>query len=200
VFTGIISHQAVLREKKIARNQARLTFELLGKGVRMQKGASLAIDGACVSVSHFKGKRFSADLISDTLQGTTLGDLSVDQRVNVERALRLGDSLGGHWVSGHVDGVGTIRKIDRKGASLRLHIEAPADIIRLLVVKGSVAVDGISFTVQGVNNHSFVIGVTPHTYRVTTLLWKRRGNSVNLENDLFAKLVDKELRHRALRG
>ena len=190
MFTGIITSQAVLREKKWARFRTHLGFEILGKSPPLHLGQSLAVDGVCVTVAAFRGKKFSVDLIEDTLRSTTLGNLSVGERVNLERALRTGDELGGHWVSGHVDGVGTLRKIQRRGDELRLQISAPACILQSLVEKGSVAIDGISFTLQKILQDSFEVGVTPHTFRVTTLPWKREGSRVNLEGDLFTKLVE----------
>lgn len=153
----------------------------------------MAVDGTCLTVVAFRGKRFYADLIPETLNATTLGHLETGQRVNLERSLRVGDSLGGHWVSGHVDGTGVIEKWTREKGAFRLQIRAGADIIRHLVAKGSVAVDGISFTVQKIRKHSFIVGVTPHTFRVTTLQWKRVGDRVNLESDFFAKVVEQFL-------
>ena len=191
MFTGIVTSRAVLREreKKKTKGSLRLTFEILGKSPRFQLGQSLAVDGACVTVAGFRGKKFSVDLIDETLRSTTLGKLSPGRRVNLECSLHAGDALGGHWVTGHVDGIGIIQKISRRDGSLQFEISAPRDIRRYLVNKGSVTIDGISFTIQEIRRGSFVIGVTPHTFRVTTLSWKREGDRVNLEADHFAKLV-----------
>lgn len=189
MFTGIIQHQAVLREKREFRDEVRLTFEILGRGFPFRLGESVAVDGVCVTVTSFRGRRFSADLIPETLQATTLGKFSLGGRVNIERSLKVGDALGGHWVTGHVDGVGLIRKMEHRGTSFRLQIEAPADIIRHFVKKGSVTIDGISLTVQEIRNCSFVVGVIPETLRRTTFQWKRVGERVNLEVDYFAKLI-----------
>lgn len=186
MFTGIIQDQAVLKEKKKDRNQLRLTFELQ-KPHRFQKGESVAVDGVCLTVTSFRGRRFSADILPETLQATTLNRLNVGGQVNIEHPLRSGDPVGGHWVTGHVDGVGRICRKERKGRGLCLQIRAPAGIIRLLIKKGSLAVDGISFTLQDIQEHSFVVGVTPHTARVTTLGKKGPGGYVNLENDLLIK-------------
>lgn len=197
MFTGIIESQAVLKETKKNGKQVRLTFSLLGQSRRrFRSGESVAVDGTCVSVSAFRGKRFTADLIPETLRATTLGGLRAGQRVNVERALRVGDSLGGHWISGHVDGLGYIREIKRQGESFRLRIETRPSIIQQLIHKGSIAVDGISFTLQEIRARSFIIGVIPHTFRVTTLPWKRIGDPVNLEVDQFAKLARRFFTHR----
>lgn len=188
MFTGIIETQAVLKEKKKKKNQIRLTFELT-KPHRFRQGESIAVDGVCLTVVEFKGKKFSADVIVETLAGTTLGKLVENQKVNIEHPLRMGDALGGHWVTGHVDGVGRIKKISKRGSGLSLQIGAPADIINLLIHKGSVAIDGISFTIQKIHNGSFTIGLIPHTARVTTLGRKQAGDLVNLENDLLVKSV-----------
>ena len=190
MFTGIVTNQAVLREKKKVEPGVRFTFEILGQSSPFQLGQSVALDGVCVTVASFRRKKFSGTLIEDTLRSTTLGQLSLGERVNLERALRAGDEVGGHWVTGHVDGVGVIRKIERKGKGLRFEISAPADIIHRFIEKGSVAIDGISFTLQAIRRGSFRVGVTPHTFRATTLPWKREGDRVNLETDLFAKLVE----------
>ncbi|MBI4115028.1 MAG: riboflavin synthase [Candidatus Omnitrophica bacterium] len=195
MFTGIIGNQAVLKKRQKLPRQIRLMFEIIGKSSPFRLGESVALDGVCLTVRAFRGKQFSADVIPETLRSTTLGKLRVGQRVNMERSLRLGDRLGGHWVTGHVDGVGFIKKIERRDENFRLQIGAPTDIIRPLVSKGSIAIDGISFTIQEVQNRHFVVGVTPHTYRVTTLQWKRSGDSVNLEVDFFAKLVERFLKN-----
>ncbi len=189
MFTGIIESQAVLKEKKKLPKEARLTFEVLGKTPPFRIGESVAVDGVCVTVTNARARKFSVDLIPETLRSTHLKNLSVGKKVNFERALRMGDPLGGHWVSGHVDGVGLIRKIERRGKNFLFQIEAPSPLLRQLVPKGSIAVDGISFTLQEIKNRHFVVGVIPHTYRATTLQWKKEGDTVNLEVDFFAKLV-----------
>lgn len=191
MFTGIINHQGVLRQKKKSQSATKLTFEVFSKDLRFQFGASVAVNGVCLTISDLKGKRFSADVIPETLRDTTLGNLEVGERVNMEPSLRMGDPLGGHWVTGHVDGIGVIEEIGRRGQGLNLRIHTPADIISFLVGKGSIAIDGISFTVQEVQKSTFVVGVTPYTYRVTNLRWKHIGDLVNLEVDMFARLVQR---------
>ena len=191
MFTGIIQSQAILDGKKSSRGQIQLTFQILGKKVQSQLGESVAIDGVCLTVTSFRNKKFSADVIPETLRSTTLGNLQVGQRVNVERSLRVGDALGGHWVTGHVDGVGRIQTFERWGGNFCLKIKISAPMISLLVPKGSIAIDGISFTLQKIHSDSFEVGVIPHTYRTATLSHKRVGDTVNLEADLLAKLVQK---------
>lgn len=189
MFTGIIESQAILREKERLLRQTRLTFEVFTRRPNFRIGESVAVDGVCVTITAFRGKKFSVDLIPETLRSTSFKGLRIGQKVNFERALRVGDRLGGHWVSGHVDGVGRIRKIVHRHGNFLFQIEAPSSLLRQLVTKGSVAVDGISFTVQEIKERYFVIGVIPHTYRVTTLQSKKEGDFVNLEIDFFAKLV-----------
>ena len=200
MFTGIIRSQAVLRDKKKLKNQIRLIFDGVSKRTSFQLGESVAIDGTCLTVSQANRKSFSFDVIPETFQTTTLGGLKIGQRVNLERSLRVGDELGGHWVSGHIDGIGRIKKIERRGENFRLHIETTADIINSSVLKGSIAIDGISLTLQEIQARSFVIGVTPFTYKATTLQWKRVGDPVNLEIDLFAKLVQHFLSKKKTSG
>ena len=190
MFTGIVESQAVLCGKKKSRNHFHLTFEVLGRNLRpFRRGESVAVDGVCLTVADFRGKKFKTDLIRETLRATSLGGLELGERVNLERSLRLGDSLGGHWVSGHVDGLGHIQKIESQNGGFRLQIKAASPVIKFLVSKGSIAVDGISFTLQEIRKQFFTVGVTPHTYRATTLRRKRVGDPVNLEIDFFAKMV-----------
>jgi riboflavin synthase len=196
MFTGIIETQAVLREKKNQGGQVRLTFEVLGRSSPFRLGESVALDGVCLTVSWFKGKKFSADVIPETLQSTALGSLEAGGRVNFERSLRAGDRVGGHFVAGHVDGVGTVESIERRRKSFQFRFKSPPLILENLVPKGSIAIDGVSFTVQEAGKRFFTVGVTPHTFRETTLQWKRRGSPVNLEVDLFAKLVRHYLKDR----
>ncbi len=190
MFTGIIHSQGVLLKKESSRRKTRLTFEVLTKSWHFELGESIAVNGVCLTVAGFRGKKFSADLIDETLKSTTLGGLQRGERVNLEPALRMGDEIGGHWVTGHVDGVGIIRKIEKRGEGQSITLQAPSDLMERFIPKGSVAIDGISFTLQEILSHSFTVGVTPHTFKVTTLPFKRKGSHVNLEVDLFAKLAE----------
>lgn len=190
MFTGIIHSQGVMLKKESVRGKTRLIFEVLAKSWRFELGKSIAVNGVCLTVADFRGKKFDADLIKETLKSTTLGGLRAGERVNLEPALRMGDEIGGHWVTGHVDGVGVIRKIEKRSGGQGIRIQAPRDLIHRFIPKGSVAIDGISFTLQEIHSDSFTVGVTPHTFKVTTLPSKREGSKVNLEVDLFAKLAE----------
>ena len=156
-------------------------------------GASVAHDGVCLPLVASGGDRHTLQVSGETLARTTLGSWAEGRPVNLERSLRLGDELGGHLVFGHVDAVGAIRAIERDGACHRLTIEAPAALAPLLAEKGSVAVDGISLTVNEVGPGHFGVTIVPHTWDHTTLGRRRRGDLVNLEADMLARYVARQL-------
>ena len=159
-----------------------------------QIGDSIAVNGACLTVTSLKGDLFEVDVSYETLRRTTLGKLKVGEAVNLERALRLGDRIGGHLVTGHVDGVGRILNREDRGAFIFLAVEAPEEVAHYLVEKGSVALDGISLTVNRVRGLVFELTIIPHTAEITTLKFRKPGDEVNLEADLLAKYVEKFLR------
>ena len=154
-------------------------------------GASIAVDGVCLTVTGRAPGWFSADLGPETLALTTLGALAPRAQVHLERPLKLGDALGGHLVSGHVDGVGRVVSRQEKGDALELHIEAPATVAPTLVVKGSITVDGVSLTSNAVEGQRFSVTLIPHTLAVTHLGARPPGAAVNLEADLIAKHIDR---------
>jgi riboflavin synthase len=152
-------------------------------------GESVAVNGACLTVTQVLGEGFCVDVSAESLNRTTLGRLKPGAMVNLERALRLGDRLGGHLVSGHVDCVGTIREIKTLGGSTRIWIAIPAPHLGLVVEKGSVTVDGVSLTVNQVGADGFGLNIIPHTLAATTLQLAKEGDSVNIETDLIGKYV-----------
>lgn len=152
-------------------------------------GESLAVNGVCLTVREMTGSIVVADVMPETARATTLADLRPGDEVNLERALRLGDRLGGHLVTGHVDGVGTVRSRRREGNALLLEVGAPPAVARYLVPKGAVAVDGVSLTVASRRADGFTVSLIPHTLAVTTLSALRPGDRVNLEVDLVGKYV-----------
>jgi len=154
-------------------------------------GASIAVDGVCLTVVDRGPGRFAADLGPETLALTTLGTLSAGARVHLERPLRIGDPLGGHLVAGHVDGIGTVTSRRERGGALELDIAAPAAVARFLAPKGSIAVDGVSLTVNGVAGEAFTVTLIPHTLAVTKLGTLPTGALVNLEADLIAKHINR---------
>jgi riboflavin synthase len=196
MFTGTITDIGELVTREDGRFAIRCSYKAEGIAV----GASIACDGACLTATEVapagSGSVFKADVSNETLSRTTLGEWQAGQRINLERALRAGDELGGHIVAGHVDGVGRIVDIRADGSSQRLTVEAPVEFARYLAPKGSVALDGISLTVNEVAKSCFGINVVPHTLTHTTLSAKRPGDRVNLEVDVFARYVARAMELR----
>ncbi len=193
MFSGIIETIGAIRSLRKDANGARIAIEALGllNGVRL--GDSIALNGVCVTVVDFDERKFEADLSIETLRRTNLGELAVGDGCNLERAMALGERLGGHLVSGHVDGVGRIKSRKNEGDSIWLTFEAPVEVMRYVVYKGSIAVDGISLTVAACGGETFSVSIIPHTGEQTTLTNKKDGAAVNLEADLIGKYVEKLL-------
>ncbi len=187
MFTGIISNQAVVQSKTKSGRQIRFRFRFLKAERNLKTGESLAVNGVCLTVAQKTARSFDADVVSETLKATTLASLAVGSRVNLERALCYGDRLGGHYVSGHVDGVGRVVKIEKKGKNEMWTIRAPHSVQRYIALKGSIAVDGISLTIQKAGRGSFQVALIPHTLQTTNLKSKQAGSAVNLEADLLAR-------------
>jgi riboflavin synthase len=189
MFTGIITDIGELVTGRDGRFTIRCSYKADGIAI----GASIACDGACLTATDIAasgdGSVFSVDVSNETLSRTTLGEWNSGRRINLERALRAGDELGGHIVAGHVDGVGRIVDTHADGSSRRLTVEAPAELARYIAPKGSVALDGISLTVNEVEKNRFGINIVPHTLTHTTLGAKKPGDRVNLEADVFARYV-----------
>ncbi len=158
-------------------------------------GESIATSGVCLTVRECTPTGFIADVSVETLRRTTLGSLATGERVNLERSLQVGDRLGGHFVFGHVDGVGRVVELQREGSGFRLAIEVPADLERLVAVKGSIAVDGVSLTVANLAARVFAVALIPHTAERTTAGSYRPGQSVNLEADMLARYVERLVGH-----
>ncbi len=156
-------------------------------------GDSIAVDGACLTVEELGKNSFKARLSPETLSRTTFKYKKTGDPVNLERALRLGDRLGGHLVSGHIDGTGKILEIENLGNFFRIKIELPAELSHYLVEKGSIAVDGISLTINSCKENFFELMIIPHTFKMTTLQYKKIGDPVNIEIDMIAKMVHKWL-------
>jgi riboflavin synthase len=193
VFSGIVEVLGDVRSMASGDSGARISIEAgaLVEGVKL--GDSIAINGACMTVVAFGNSMFETDISPESLRMTNLGDLKAGDKVNLEKALALGDRLGGHMVTGHIDGMGKIRDRKADGDSIWLTVEAPPDVMRYVVFKGSIAVDGISLTVATCDEDSFSIAIIPHTSEHTTLTAKRDGAVVNLEADLIGKYVEKLL-------
>jgi riboflavin synthase len=193
MFTGLI--QALGRVAAIDRDEAgaRITIEtpLVSD---LAAGDSIAINGVCLTAVSLNNGSFEADAMNETLTRSSLGALSAGSEVNLELPLRATDRLGGHVVQGHVDGVGTIAEVAPDGFSRRIRIEAPSDLLRYVIEKGSIAVDGVSLTVAAVDDSSVTVSLIPETLQRTNLGRIRTGASVNLEVDVLAKYVEKLIR------
>jgi len=200
VFTGIVETTGRLVRRDASGAGARLTIRTARPLTRLAIGESIAVNGACLTVTAFRGARFTVDLSPETLRRTTLGGVAPGARVNLERALRMGDRLGGHLVQGHVDGVGRVEAIRPDGDSLLYRFQAPRPLARYLVEKGSIAVDGVSLTVFACRGPSFTVALIPHTLAKTTLGERRAGDRVNLEADVLLKHIASMLRARQASG
>src|SRR6185436_9238712 len=197
MFTGIITDICELAD----RAGGSLTIRCSYAADSIAIGASISCDGACLTATEVapagSGSLFKVDVSNETLSKTTLGDWRPGQRINLERALKAGDELGGHIVAGHIDGVARILAISPDGQSRRLTLEAPRDLARFIASKGSVALDGISLTVNEVEQNRFGINVIPHTLTHTTWSAKKPGDRVNLEVDVFARYVARAMEFRS---
>jgi len=158
---------------------------------RLEPGASVCVDGVCLTVAELGDDSFDADVSAETLRVTTLGAKLAGARVNLEPSLRAGDALGGHWVSGHIDGTVVVRETRREARSLFVSLDAPPPLARYIARKGSVTLDGVSLTVNEVSRNSFSINLIPHTLEVTTLGTLAPGSRLNLEVDLLARYVER---------
>jgi riboflavin synthase len=196
MFTGLIEEVGKIASRNARGNEARLRVECnMGVGSDKPGGAlamgeSIAIDGACLTVVAIHPNGFEVDASAETLARTTLGSLNAGSRVNLERAMPLGARMGGHLVTGHVDGTGTLVKRIADGQSAILHFSFPDELARFIAEKGSICVSGISLTVNSVSpQHTFSVTIIPHTQTMTTLGDLKEGSSVNLEIDLVARYV-----------
>lgn len=197
MFTGII--QALGTVESAAARDGDLSLRVaLGAlaGRNFATGESIAVNGVCLTAIEPAATHLVADVSRETLQLTTLGALSLGERVNLEPALAAGDRLGGHMVSGHVDGVGTLIEKRQDARSWRFVFEAPATLAKYIVRKGSICIDGISLTVNGIDGARFDVNIVPHTLAVTNLGSREAGDKVNLEVDVVARYLERLLQER----
>jgi len=203
MFTGIVEETGTV--EKIARGKKSIALTIrAGKSARGLKiGGSLAVNGCCLTAtkifSRGEFKLVQFDLLVETWKRTNFQFLKIGSLVNLERPLRAGGEFGGHFVAGHVDGVGKILRWEKSGADFVLEISAPKEILRYVIQKGSIAIDGISLTVAGVGKKSFWVWIIPHTLKVTALRERKIGGAVNLEADLLGKYAEKFLASSARR-
>ena len=197
MFTGIIEETGTVRHIGMSGVSGRIQIgaDLVLKGTAV--GDSIAVNGVCLTVTSKDDQSFTADVMAETLRRSNLGQLKGGDLVNLERAMPAEGRFGGHIVSGHIDGTGTVAAMEKEGNATWVYIRTTAEILALIVEKGSIAIDGISLTVAKVEADSFAVSIIPHTGSNTTLLKKQVGDTVNLENDIVGKYVQRLLGQKA---
>jgi riboflavin synthase len=193
MFTGLIECKGRVEDAGRRSGGVRLSVEPLRGIPDLEPGESIAVDGVCLTATQCDQRSFMADVSAETLERSTLGYLKRGDEVNLERALRLGDRLGGHIVTGHVDGMGRILRIEARRESTLLRIGIDQKLSRFVIEKGSVAVAGVSLTVNRCEKQFFEVNIIPHTGMETTLLKRKAGDRVNIETDMIGKYIDKLL-------
>ena len=192
MFTGII--QGVGKIEKISQNtKNRSAFQMtvdLGKHAKgLKVGQSVALNGVCLSATKISKNKCDFEMIDETIKQTDLGNLVSGDKVNIERSLKIGDRMEGHFVLGHVDGVGIIKKIEKKPKEIKVWFEVPKKLVKFVVKKGSIAIDGISLTVVDVTKNNASVCLIPHTIKITNFQSKKVGDKINIETDILGKYI-----------
>ncbi len=190
MFTGLVQDLGTIEELDHLDNGARLTISA-SLAAELREGDSIAVNGVCLTATAVRDHRFLADAMNETLALSTLGTLRPGAHVNLELPLRASDRLGGHLVQGHVDGIGEVVEVAADGIARRIRVDAPDDVLRYVVHKGSIALDGVSLTVVDVDDRSFTVSLIPETLERTNLGEASPGRALNLEVDVVAKYVEK---------
>lgn len=193
MFTGIIEEVGTICSVTKGSQSAVLTIEASQVLEGTKIGDSIAVNGVCLTVTTMTTQKFTADVMAETLRRSSLGSLKRGSQVNLERAMAADGRFGGHIVSGHIDGTGEIASLTREDNAVWVRISTPQSLLKYIVKKGSIAIDGISLTVADVTDTDFSVSIIPHTGAETTLLTRKKGDIVNLENDMIGKYVDKLL-------
>ncbi|MBP1565770.1 MAG: riboflavin synthase [Oscillospiraceae bacterium] len=196
MFTGIVEEKGKVVLIKKGGVSSRITFSAEKVLENTQLGDSIAVNGVCLTVTEISQATFTADIMAETMRRSSLGTLSVGTGVNLERAMLCGGRFGGHIVSGHIDGTGTITETKREENAVWVTIKAADNLMKYIIEKGSVALDGISLTVATVGNDFFKVSIIPHTASETTLLSKKPGDIINIECDIIGKYVEKLMAYR----
>lgn len=192
MFTGIVQGVGTVRAIEPRGGDVTLVFDTAGVSLAdIDLGGSVAVSGVCLTATRFDASSFAADVSRETLSLTTLGDWVVGSRVNLEKALLAGQALGGHYVTGHVDGVGELVSRHDDARSVRMEFRVPPELARYVARKGSICIDGVSLTVNGARGDRFDVNLVPHTLEVTTLGGLQGGSRVNLEVDIIARYVER---------
>ena len=193
MFTGLVAELGTVQRLARQGNSYHLTVGAKKVLENLKIGDSVAVNGACLTVVRMDDSGFTADVMPETVRLTNIGSLQPGSKVNLERTLRLCDGLDGHIVSGHVEGLGTIYEQRPEGIAVVVTISTPPELLKYIIKKGSIAIDGISLTVTEVTDTSFSVSLIPHTAKETTLGLKKVGDSVNLETDILGKYVERML-------
>jgi len=197
VFTGLVQSLGTVRQVTAQGPGVRLVVADDSVADGAQVGDSIAINGCCLTVVGVDAGELAFEAGPETLRRTNLGRLEAGARANLEASLKIGDALGGHWVTGHIDGLGTLDARDEQGEWCTMWLRTPRELTRQMASKGSVAVDGVSLTLVDVEDERFSVALIPHTLRVTTLGLRKVGDAVNLETDVLAKYVERQLAWRS---
>lgn len=196
MFSGIVKGTGQVLEYVDIGDDRRLTIGFTGIGLQvLRAGDSVAVNGACLTVIQSKDEYFSADISLETLSKTTLGDWKIGDTVNLESALLLGDSVDGHFVTGHVDGIGHVESLVESGRSIVFGIRIDEALTPFLASKGSIAVDGVSLTVNDIKSRTFYVNIIPHTRDITVIAEYRLGTAVNIEVDIIARYLERRAKH-----
>lgn len=195
MFTGIIEEVGTIKNISKGIKSIKLTIGATKVLEGSKIGDSIAVNGVCLTITSMGKDFFTADIMPESLRKTSMANLTSGDKINLERALTLSSRLGGHIVSGHIDGVGTVIALKRDDNAMRITIEAEPKIMKYIIAQGSVTLDGVSLTVASVAKSNFTISLIPHTGEVTTLLSKGIGSSINIENDVIGKYVERLLHY-----
>ncbi len=193
MFTGIIEHLGKVKQVKLQADSAVIVVDIGPLSDDVSPGDSIAINGACLTVTQIKDSEVYFDVSTETLSKTAIGKLKISDKVNIERSLKMGDKLGGHFVTGHVDGVGVINKVENEPGQCTMWFSASEALTNMMIKKGSVAIDGISLTIVEIREGLFSVALIPYTLELTTLGFKKTGEKVNLETDMLGKWVKRIL-------
>ena len=191
MFTGIIEGLGTIDAMRSVGQGKRLAIEADYDLDQTKIGDSIAVNGACLTVVKIKGQKFEVDLSPETLAASTFDTAKRGERLNLERAIRLSDRIDGHLVSGHIDGIGVIKKKEKLGNAIRITIAVPEALSRYMIHKGSIAIDGISLTINACESKSVSVSIIPHTAEITTIGLKQNGDPVNIETDMIGKYVER---------
>jgi riboflavin synthase len=193
MFTGLVQEIGRVTETTSRRGSTRIGISSALPVAKMETGESVAVDGVCLTATSFRGDRFYADVVAETLARTTLGKIRPGAKVNLERALALGERLGGHLVQGHIDATAAVLGVSRRGDDYRLRVDLPESIAKYIAFKGSVALNGVSLTVAALEQGWFEVALVPQTLSHTTLGGLRQGSRLNVEVDLLARYLERLL-------